>query len=145
MFLTDNYNEMHLLPEPLFSLPSDSVFMISVAGSVRTGRIFLGGNDGNLYEFSYKAENGWFGKKAVKINHSKSSLSFLVPNFINAAFSEEDSIQQIIVDDSRDLLYTRSEKGTIQMYDLGSDGQQMTRVASLTQQTIVQEVSRIVV
>jgi nuclear pore complex protein Nup155 len=43
------------------------------------GRVFLGGKDGCLYEFAYKADEGWFGKKAQKINHSNSTFSFLIP------------------------------------------------------------------
>ena len=39
--------EMHLLPEPLFSLPSDQLHASSVIGT-RAGRIFLGGRDGHL-------------------------------------------------------------------------------------------------
>ena len=59
---------MHLLPEPLFTLPTDSTYMQCVAGSANTGRVFLGGRDGCLYEFAYRADNGWFGKKATKVN-----------------------------------------------------------------------------
>jgi hypothetical protein len=33
---------------------------------------------------------------------------------VNAALSEEDPIVQLEVDDSRHILYARSEKGTIQ-------------------------------
>lgn len=136
--------EMQLLPEPLFSLPTDAVYMISVAGT-SLGRVFLGGKDGCLYEFSYKAEDGWFSKKAQKINHSTSVLSYLVPTFINAALSEDDSLVQLEVDDSRNILYTRSEKGTITVYDLGNDGMQMSKVASLTQHALVSEAAKIAV
>lgn len=44
---------MHLLPEPLFNLPTDATFMQSIAGT-ESGRIFMGGKDGCLYEFAYK-------------------------------------------------------------------------------------------
>ena len=49
---TDPYNELHLLPEPLFCLPSDNISMTSVLGTC-TGRIFLAGKDGCLYEVVY--------------------------------------------------------------------------------------------
>ncbi len=42
------------------------------------------------------------------------------------------------MDDSRHILYTRSEKGTIQVYDLGEDGQGMRRVAAISQHTTMQ-------
>ena len=103
----------------------------------------MGGKDGNLYEFAYKAEEGWFSKKAAKINHSTSTFSFLVPGFINAALTEEDPLVQLEVDDSRNVLYTRSEKGTIQVFDMGSDGQQLNKVIVLTQQCIVKEAAKV--
>ena len=65
--------------------------MLCVKGTAN-GRVFMGGKDGCLYEFAYKAEDGWFSKKATKINHSTSTFSFLVPGFINAALTEEDPL-----------------------------------------------------
>jgi hypothetical protein len=38
----------------------------------------------------------------------------------------------MVQDETMGILYTRSEKGTIQVYDLGHDGQAMTRVAAST-------------
>uniref|UniRef100_A0A8D1MIW5 Nuclear pore complex protein Nup155 n=1 Tax=Sus scrofa TaxID=9823 RepID=A0A8D1MIW5_PIG len=82
-------------------------------------------------------QSGWFSQRCRKINHSKSSLSFLVPSLLQFTFSEDDPIVQIAVDNSRNILYTRSEKGVIQVYDLGHDGQGMNRVASVSQNSIV--------
>ncbi|XP_006813093.1 nuclear pore complex protein Nup155-like, partial [Saccoglossus kowalevskii] len=134
----DEYSlgEMHLLPEPLFSIPTDNVFMLEVVGTEK-GRIFMAGKDGCLYELLYQAEDGWFSRKCRKINHSTSKLSFLVPSFLNFTFSEDDPVVQISVDNTRNILYTRSEKGTIQVYDLGTDGMGMGRVAAVTQSTTV--------
>ena len=134
--------EMQLLPEPLFTLGTDATHMLCVKGTA-SGRVFMGGKDGSLYEFAYKAEDGWFSKKAAKINHSTSTFSFLVPGFINAALSEEDPIVQLEVDNSRNILYSRSEKGTIQVFDLGLDGQQLVNVASVTQQSIVKDAAKV--
>ena len=83
---TDPLAEMHLQPEPLFSLPTDNVGMLDIQGTPE-GRIFLGGKDGYLYEVVYQAEDGWFSRKCKKINHSVSMLSFLVPSFLS--LSEE--------------------------------------------------------
>lgn len=83
---SDPLAEMHLQPEPLFSLPTDNVGILDVQGTPE-GRIFLGGKDGCLYEVVYQAEDGWFSRKCKKINHSVSMLSFLVPSFLS--FSEE--------------------------------------------------------
>ena len=49
--------EMHLLPEPLFSIPTDNVHILSIAGA-DNGRIFMAGKDGCLYEIYYQV--GYF-------------------------------------------------------------------------------------
>ena len=45
--------EMHLLSDPLFSIPSDNTYMLSIK-STHNGRIFLAGKDGCLYEIIYQ-------------------------------------------------------------------------------------------
>ena len=66
-----------------------------------------------------------------------------MPAFVNAALSEEDPLVQIEVDDSRNILYCRSEKGTIQVFDLGNDGWQLNKIMSLSQQAIVKEATKV--
>ncbi|XP_077593102.1 nuclear pore complex protein Nup155 isoform X2 [Stigmatopora nigra] len=127
---------MQMLPEPLFSIPTDNTYIISIT-STDLGRIFMAGKDGCLYEIAYQAEAGWLTQRCRKINHSKSSLSFLVPSVLQFSFSEDDPIVQIAVDNSRNTLFTRSEKGVLQVYDLGADGQGMSRVATMSQSSIV--------
>uniref|UniRef100_A0A8C3E348 Nucleoporin 155 n=1 Tax=Corvus moneduloides TaxID=1196302 RepID=A0A8C3E348_CORMO len=127
---------MQLLPDPLYSLPTDNTYILAITSS-DNGRIFLAGKDGCLYEVAYQAEAGWFSQRCRKINHSKSALSFLIPSLLQFTFSEDDPVVQIAIDNSRNILYTRSEKGVLQVYDLGQDGQGMTRVTSLSQNAIV--------
>ncbi|KAL6472326.1 hypothetical protein MHYP_G00185140 [Metynnis hypsauchen] len=127
---------MQLLPDPLYSIPTDNTYMLAIT-STDLGRIFLAGKDGCLYEIAYQAEAGWFSQRCKKINHSKSSLSFLVPSLLQFSFSEDDPVVQIAIDNSRNTLYTRSEKGVLQVYDLGADGQGMSRVAAMSQNSIV--------
>ncbi|MCI4388036.1 hypothetical protein PGIGA_G00080920 [Pangasianodon gigas] len=127
---------MQLLPDPLYSIPTDNTYMLAIT-STDLGRIFLAGKDGCLYEIAYQAEAGWFSQRCRKINHSKSSLSFLIPSLLQFSFSEDDPVVQIAIDNSRNTLYTRSEKGVLQVYDLGADGQGMSRVAAMSQNAIV--------
>ena len=42
------------------------------------------------------------------------------------------------MDQSRQLLYTRSAKGSLVVFDLGKDGQKLVQVASVTQDQVVQ-------
>lgn len=48
-----DFEEMHLVPEPVFVLPTDGVSMMSVKSTCK-GRIFMGGKDGCLYEIVYQ-------------------------------------------------------------------------------------------
>lgn len=134
--------EMHLLPEPLFSIPTDNTYIVSITGAPN-GRIFMAGKDGCLYELVYQADDGWFSRKCRKINHSTSTLSFLVPSFLNFSFSEDDPLLQLSLDDSRNILYACTEKGTIQVFDLGQDGKSMSKVASIPLNNIVHSASLI--
>ncbi|XP_064386411.1 nuclear pore complex protein Nup155-like isoform X2 [Halichondria panicea] len=109
--------------------------MVAIEGTP-DGRLFLAGRDGCLYEIIYQAVDGWFSKKCRKINHSISMVSFLVPSFLS--FSEDDPLTQLVIDNSRHVLYTRSDNNTITAYDLGSDGKGLRRVASISMGRIVQ-------
>lgn len=64
-------------------------------------------------------------------------MSFLVPSFLNAALNEEDAISQISIDDSRHILYSLSEKGTIEVFDLGEKGRSFSRISKMSQNTLV--------
>jgi nuclear pore complex protein Nup155 len=125
---TDPHGEMHLQPTPLFHLPSDNVSMLGAVGTP-LGRIFLAGKDSCLYEVVYQAEDGWFSRKCRKVNHSQSKLSFLIPSFLS--FSDEDSLMEMVVDSSRHILYSKSSRNIITVYDLGNDGMSLARVAQM--------------
>ena len=49
----DEFAEMHLQPDPLFSISSDNVYLTCMTGT-HLGRIFLGGKDGCVYEVVYQ-------------------------------------------------------------------------------------------
>ena len=44
---------------------------------------------------------------------------------------------ELIADDSRNVLYARSEQGSVQVFDLGADGKSLSKVAVISHQTIV--------
>jgi nuclear pore complex protein Nup155 len=94
--------------------------------------------------FCYQAAGSWFGKRCKKVNHSTRALSFLMPSFLNLAFGDEDPIVQISIDDSRNILFTLTEKGCIEVFDLGEGGISTSKVISMTQATIVQYAVHIV-
>ncbi|XP_029032284.1 nuclear pore complex protein Nup154 [Osmia bicornis bicornis] len=133
--------EMQLVPEPIFTVTTDGIGITTIANT-SSGRIFLGGRNGSLYEIYYQAESSWFGKRCKKINHSEGPLSFLVPSFVTIALSEEEAIIQISVDDTRYILYTLGDKGTITVWDIDNDG--ASKVASLSQASLVQNAVHVV-
>jgi len=132
--------ELQLLPEPLFTLPCEQLVTRSMQGTAN-GRIFMGGKDGSLYEFAYQSQEGWFGKKTAKINHSSGKLSWIMPSLLG--LGEEDPILQIEVDNSRNILYTRSEKGAVTVYDLGVCGQGLEKVACVSATSLLDQSSRL--
>lgn len=73
------------------------------------------------------------------VNLSTSAFSFLVPSFLNAALSEEDSIVQIVIDSSRHILYTLTEKGAIEVCDLGEKGNGFSRITKVSQNALVSQ------
>lgn len=126
--------EMQLVPEPIFTVTTDGIGITTIANT-SNGRIFLGGRDGSLFEICYQAESSWFGKRCKKVNHSEGPLSFLVPSFVTMALSEEEAIIQISIDDSRNILYTLGDKGTIAVWDIDNGG--ASKITSLSQASIV--------
>ena len=65
-----------------FALSVDSVNMISIHGT-NSGRIFMVGNDGNLYQLEYQSDEGWFTRKMRKTNLSAGPVTrFIVPPFL---------------------------------------------------------------
>ncbi|XP_012285460.1 nuclear pore complex protein Nup155 [Orussus abietinus] len=133
--------EIQLVPEPIFTVPTDGIAITTIA-STAGGRIFLGGRNGSLFEIYYQAESSWFGKRCKKINHSEGPLSFLVPSFVTIALAEEEAVVQISVDDSRNILYTLGDKGTITVWDI--DDGSASKVTSMSQATLVQNAVHVV-
>lgn len=65
-----------------------------------------------------------------------------MPSFVTVALSEEETIIQISVDDSRNILYTLGDKGTITVWDIDNDG--ASKVTSLSQASLVQNAVHVV-
>jgi nuclear pore complex protein Nup155 len=63
---SDAFEELSLQPMPLYSLPSDNVIMTCFAAS-DSGRIFLGGSDGHVYEVQYAATDSWRQRRCSKV------------------------------------------------------------------------------
>ena len=54
-----------------------------------------------------------------------------------------EPIVQIEIDEGRNTLYARSSKGSIQVFDLGADGQSSSFIADLSSSTITTTAAQI--
>ncbi|KAJ1351276.1 hypothetical protein KIN20_007258 [Parelaphostrongylus tenuis] len=118
-----------------FKVTLDNASLNDIA-STGDGRIFFTADD-KLYEFVYEHNSGWFGggRKCRIVNKSVTLLSTLIP-FLGPG-SEE--LEQIAVDQSRNILYCLGKNGSIQVFDLGIDGVECSRVCAVTAGQIASE------
>ncbi|KAJ9629260.1 hypothetical protein H2204_008900 [Knufia peltigerae] len=94
-----------------------------IAGSAKTGRIFFGGRSENeLYELSYQQEDGWFSSRCSKICHTAGVGKSLTWTWDSLRGGDKEHVEQIVVDDSRDMLYTLSSLSNIRAFHRESDG-----------------------
>ena len=93
-----------------------------IAHSAKQGRVFFGGRtDNEIYELTYQQQDGWFSSKCAKVCHTRSTAQTLTMSFSMGSTNQE-YVEQIEVDDSRDLLWTLSSKSTIRLFHMKSDG-----------------------
>lgn len=87
----------------------------AIAGSSTTGRIFFGdGSTEDVYELNYQQEDKWFSSKCSKTNHVTTSIGLPTLPFYGP--TRQAGIQQMVIDDTRNVLYTLSTNGTIKVY-----------------------------
>lgn len=96
----------------------------TITGSEKTGRIFFGGRNSNdVYELTYQQEERWFQSKCGKVCHTAEGLMGIVStkSIQNLAFGPragEEHVEQMVVDDTRDLLYVLSSSSTIRVFHI---------------------------
>jgi nuclear pore complex protein Nup155 len=137
--IDSNQIEITLLPTN-YSVPTDNVNILKISGT-SNGRIFLTGQDGCLYEFEYESDEGWIRKTTRKVNHSRGLVKGIVPSFLR--FSTESPLIDLAIDNERNLLYTLSEDSTIEMWDLGTSCDSISKVATYTVQQLCKDASQI--
>lgn len=94
-----------------------------IASSAKSGRIFFGGRTENeLYELTYQQEDKWFHSRCAKTCHTAGTAKALGFSFASFSGSYGEHVEQIVVDDSRDLLYTLSSTSNIRVFHIKPDG-----------------------
>ncbi|KAL3691956.1 hypothetical protein R1sor_005607 [Riccia sorocarpa] len=119
---SDQFAEVSLQLLPEYTISTDGVTMTCIT-TTEEGRIFLGGRDGHLYELLYTSGMRWQ-SRCRKVCHTAGISTLLsrwvVPNALK--FGAVDAIVEIVIDDERSILYTRTQESKIQVFDLGKSG-----------------------
>ncbi|EGX88187.1 non-repetitive nucleoporin [Cordyceps militaris CM01] len=101
------------------SLPLRGSDVRVITGSA-DGRIFFGGtNDVDVSELYYQSEEKWFSNRCGKINHTNPGWASVVT--LQSSFwssKNPEHLVDIVIDDSRNLLYTLSSASTIRTYHM---------------------------
>ncbi|KAI9704717.1 MAG: hypothetical protein M1836_006497 [Candelina mexicana] len=90
-----------------------------IEGSAKTGRIFFSGRgDHDVYELTYQQEEKWFQSRCGKINQTTNAITALTPAVPFTKKAPHEHVVQLVVDDSRNLLYTLSSRSSIRTFHL---------------------------
>lgn len=121
----DVQNRIRLHPTQM-SVPTDDVHMLKMVGT-DDGRILMCGKDGNIYEFLYQAEEGWFTKRCRKYSHTSSTMRSLLPTFIPWSTHDDPLVDLLVGPEmsggGRRFAYSLSKGGSIRAFIVGQDGQ----------------------
>ena len=113
----DESGESLSLYRTKMTVPARGLDVTTIEGSQATGRIFFSGNsDNDVYELTYQQEEKWFFSRCSKVNHTRSRLSAITPSFIFSTKVPPEYTIQMIIDDSRELLYTLSSASNIRIF-----------------------------
>ncbi|KAF1982603.1 nucleoporin Nup157/170 [Aulographum hederae CBS 113979] len=92
-----------------------------IAASTKSGRIFFAGEAGeDVHELTYQNQDGWFTNKCGKINHTTKGFQAVLPTMSFGAASKRETVKQLVVDDSRNMLYTLSSNSVIKAYHMSN-------------------------
>ena len=95
-----------------------------IATSRTTGRVFFAGKDNDdILELTYQQEEGWFSTRCSKINHTGKGLSMFAPTPLLGFGPRpvQEHIVDLVVDDSRSLLYSLSSRSTIRVFYMSAN------------------------
>ncbi|KAL1598868.1 hypothetical protein SLS60_008011 [Paraconiothyrium brasiliense] len=91
----------------------------AIASSAKTGRIFFGESaTEDVWELNYQQEEKWFSNRCSKKNHVTSSVAIPLPSISFGKRAAPVGLSQMIVDDSRNLLYTLSTNSTVKVFHM---------------------------
>ncbi|KAI1098740.1 nucleoporin-domain-containing protein [Jackrogersella minutella] len=115
-----------------------------IAGSA-DGRIFFSGqSDSDIYELKYQQEEKWFTNRTEKINHTYRPWTAAVPNPSQILWGKttNEHIVDIVVDDSRSLLYSLSSSSTVRTYHMEPPNK-LTKVIEKTKDDFLRDIAHV--
>ncbi|KAI9651294.1 hypothetical protein NHQ30_001332 [Ciborinia camelliae] len=112
-----------------------------IEGSTDTGRIFFAGGANQVYELTYQNEDRWFSNRTGKINHTSPGYTSLVP--VPWGRTTNEVVVDMVVDDTRRLLYTLSSESTIRTFHMDS-ATTLTQVIVKERQDILKDISHMI-
>ncbi|KAI5862066.1 nucleoporin-domain-containing protein [Durotheca rogersii] len=124
------------------SLPMRGIEAHVIAGSA-DGRIFFcSPSDTDIYELSYQQEEKWFSSRISRINHTSRGWSATVPmpSQILWGTTASEKIKEIVVDDSRKLLFSLSNTSTVRTYHMESPNK-LTKVIEKTKNDFLRDIA----
>jgi nuclear pore complex protein Nup155 len=124
------------------SLSIKGIAVSVIEGSAATGRIFFAGGDNEVYELTYQQEEKWFSSRCAKINHTSPGYTALVPAGPWTAKSKE-YVVDMVIDDSRKLLYTLSSQSTIRTFHMDT-ATSLQKAIEKARQEILRDISHMV-
>lgn len=105
------------------SAPVKGLDINIIEGSDSTGRIFFSGRvSDDVYEFTYQQEERWFQNRCTKVNHTQKGYSAFTPATFFGQRAQQETVVQIVADDSRKLLYTLSSRSKIRTFHMKGNG-----------------------
>ena len=101
------------------SVPVKGTVVNFIEGSAKTGRIFFSGRGSDdVWELTYQQQERWFANRTAKICHTRQGASSILPS-LPSFFGPSPQIPQhlqLVIDDTRSLLYTLSSDSTLCVY-----------------------------
>ena len=108
------------LYETKMFIPIKGLNVNTIQGSAEGRIFFTGTSDYDLYELTYQQEERWFHSRCLKINHTSTRLSNLTPNFIFSSRMPPEITLQLVIDNTRHLVYTLSSNSTIRVFHMNA-------------------------
>lgn len=123
------------------TVPIKGVGVECIAGSARTGRIFFAGRSSpDIHELTYQQEEKWFASKCGKINQTSTGYASIIPGWASGN-TVNDFVTQLVLDDSRDVLWALSSRSSIRGFQIRSPNIFATYVDTKSFSAILSDVS----